>query len=254
MRMTNSMTNCKDSTGQQLKQPTLRFARSCSSTAAPRWRSLPSSGRSKAGIPQSIRTCSLSRSGWFAVGVGLAVLTAMFAYFVNYLDAAITGSKLRIWEHPYVQETYRTRKRNICRNVLFCAALLCAAGSAILYFLGVLSITARQYQTWGSRLFTHLSTCRAATSTWPIRRQGRKLLHIGDEHGGEVRDGTVSRGPSSAVFFDRPVARVPTPRSTPARREARHSIGTSQCESLSAQHPCPGKRRCPGGIRVTVFS
>lgn len=78
----------------------------------------------------------------FAVGVGLAVLTAIFAYLVNYLDAVITGAKLRIWEHPYIEETSLSKKLNIFRNVLFCAALLAAACSAILYFLGVWSITA----------------------------------------------------------------------------------------------------------------
>ncbi|MDE0522923.1 MAG: hypothetical protein OXH79_13310 [Boseongicola sp.] len=78
----------------------------------------------------------------FAMGVGLAVLTAMFAYLVNLLDAKIAGSNREIWEHPYIQETSQTRNLIFCRGVLFYAALFAAGSSASLYFLGVWSITA----------------------------------------------------------------------------------------------------------------
>ena len=73
----------------------------------------------------------------FALGVGLAVLTAILAYLVNLLDAEMAGSNREVWEYPYIQETPRAKKLDVFRELFFYAALL----SASLYFLGVWSIT-----------------------------------------------------------------------------------------------------------------
>ncbi len=77
----------------------------------------------------------------FALGVGLAVVTAILAYLVNHLDAVSTGSRMHTWEYPYVEETPHTKKLDVRRRVLFFLALLTAGGSMSLYFIGVWSIT-----------------------------------------------------------------------------------------------------------------
>ena len=77
----------------------------------------------------------------FALGVGLAVVTAIFAYLMNYLDAVSTGSRKQTWEHPYVEDTPHTKKLDVRRRVLFCLALLTSGGSMSLYFIGVWSVT-----------------------------------------------------------------------------------------------------------------
>ncbi len=79
---------------------------------------------------------------WFAFGVGAAVLTALFAYLVNLLDALIAGSMSRNWDHPYIHDTPMAKKLIFRRRLLFFAALLAAVFSAISFFLGVWSITA----------------------------------------------------------------------------------------------------------------
>jgi hypothetical protein len=57
---------------------------------------------------------------WFASGVALAVAAIALSYFTNYFMAGIASSRLRTWEHPYIQEgptTPRYRRLNIAFHI-----------------------------------------------------------------------------------------------------------------------------------------
>jgi hypothetical protein len=74
---------------------------------------------------------------YFAIGVALALVGMALAYFTNYFMAAVEGAKRRIWEHPYLKETPRSkqlRKLNIGFHV---AAFLAASVSLILFVVGM---------------------------------------------------------------------------------------------------------------------
>lgn len=77
---------------------------------------------------------------YFASGVGLGVAGIALAYLTNYFMAGIAGSKLRIWDHPYVQDG-PTTKRFIILNIAFHILALAAGIASIVCFAwGILDV------------------------------------------------------------------------------------------------------------------
>jgi hypothetical protein len=59
------------------------------------------------------------------------------AYFTNYFMAAVEGAKRRIWEHPYLEETPRSKRMRRLNIVFHVAAFLAAFVSLILFVVGM---------------------------------------------------------------------------------------------------------------------
>jgi hypothetical protein len=74
---------------------------------------------------------------WFASGVGLAVVAACFSYFTNISIARLSRSRLRTWEHPYLEDGNRSRRWGIIVEVLRMVAIAMAALSLATFFCGV---------------------------------------------------------------------------------------------------------------------
>lgn len=73
----------------------------------------------------------------FAIGTGLAMVTAALAYLVNMLDADINNSVELVWQHPYVVEESKAGKLRFCRIALHYIAILLSFGSLVSFFVGV---------------------------------------------------------------------------------------------------------------------
>lgn len=75
----------------------------------------------------------------FAIGVGMATVTAGLAYLINGLDAEILSDVELKWEHPFVveKETPLTRRR----LVLYVMAVGLGVGSIVAFFVGVFGVT-----------------------------------------------------------------------------------------------------------------
>lgn len=78
---------------------------------------------------------------WFAVGVGLATLTAALAYLVNLLDSDISSSYRCVWKHPYLEELDQVTKLRPWRMRLHYLAIVVAFCSLISFGLGVWTVT-----------------------------------------------------------------------------------------------------------------
>jgi hypothetical protein len=74
---------------------------------------------------------------YFAIGVACAVAAMALSYFTNFFMAGVEGYKSKIWEHPYLEETPRSklmRKLNIGFHV---AAFSAAMASLVLFMVGM---------------------------------------------------------------------------------------------------------------------
>lgn len=78
----------------------------------------------------------------FALGVGLAGVTAALAYLVNLLDSDIVGSVKYAWEHPYLLELGRAKWLRAIRAALHWLALGTAIATLVFFFRGVFSVSA----------------------------------------------------------------------------------------------------------------
>jgi hypothetical protein len=77
---------------------------------------------------------------WFGSGVGLAVLAIAGTYFTNYFMLEIASSKLRRWEHPYVDigpNTAKYEKLNIGFHLISVAL---GVASVVAFAIGLLCI------------------------------------------------------------------------------------------------------------------
>jgi len=79
--------------------------------------------------------------GWFAWGVGFAVVTAALAYVVNMLDAYIVASIEGQWEHPYRREGRLAKWLKPIRAIAHISALGLAAAALYSFSQGVSSVS-----------------------------------------------------------------------------------------------------------------
>jgi hypothetical protein len=74
---------------------------------------------------------------YFAIGVALALVGMALSYFTNYFMAAVEGRKLRIWEHPYLEDTQSSLRMKRLNRVFHVAAFLAAFASLVLFVSGM---------------------------------------------------------------------------------------------------------------------
>ena len=71
---------------------------------------------------------------WFCYGVVLAIASMALAYLTNYSVIAISNSRLRTWEHPFITPGPRTRLYK-CINAIFHMLAIAAAFCSIIFFV-----------------------------------------------------------------------------------------------------------------------
>lgn len=79
---------------------------------------------------------------WFSCGVALAAFAMAIGYVVNYLTAAISNSRKRTWEHPYVVDGRHTRIYLWIRAALLLLAVIVAVFSLLAFIGGTLEVKA----------------------------------------------------------------------------------------------------------------
>jgi hypothetical protein len=79
---------------------------------------------------------------WFAYGVATAAVAIALAYFTNYFMAGVASSKMRTWEHPYIQPGPKTGLYMALNRTCHIAAVICAVLSLAFFVCGVLSVRA----------------------------------------------------------------------------------------------------------------
>jgi hypothetical protein len=77
---------------------------------------------------------------WFASGVALAVSALALSYFTNLFTAGMAGSRLRTWQHPYIQPGPTTSRYTILRWVFHVAAILFGLASLAAFVCGMLRV------------------------------------------------------------------------------------------------------------------
>ncbi len=77
---------------------------------------------------------------WFAFGVAFAALAMLFAYFTNYSVVAVENSKIKIWEHPYIQPGPRTKWLFRLSKSIHFLAVLFGFTSLVLFVVGMFAV------------------------------------------------------------------------------------------------------------------
>lgn len=77
---------------------------------------------------------------WFASGVALAGAAIALAYFTNYFMAGIASSKLRTWEHPYVQPGPTTPRFTGLNLFFHIASAATGIASLAIFICGMLHV------------------------------------------------------------------------------------------------------------------
>jgi hypothetical protein len=94
---------------------------------------------------------------WFGSGLALAMITSAAAYFVNLLIAGASLTKERIYEHPYLLPTDRSRLQSRIAEVCRWSAILTMTGSIVCFICGLSS---------AKNAFEHLKPPNASQSKW----------------------------------------------------------------------------------------
>jgi hypothetical protein len=77
---------------------------------------------------------------WFASGVAVATLSMGLAYFTNLCIAQAASVRERTFQHPYLQETAKSRFYNGAAEVFRWLAVIGAVGSLVLFICGMLAV------------------------------------------------------------------------------------------------------------------
>ncbi len=91
-------------------------------------------------LPQPQKTAIANSLVWFASGVALAAGGTALAYFTNYFMAGVASSKLRTWEHPYVQPGPQTSMYIRLNRGFHIAAVFTAIASLAVFVCGMLEV------------------------------------------------------------------------------------------------------------------
>jgi ABC-type uncharacterized transport system permease subunit len=76
-------------------------------------------------------------------GVATALVAMALAYFTNYFMASYESAKTRTWEHPYIEETARSKRMRRANISFHTAAFLAAFASLFLFVIGMFSASDR---------------------------------------------------------------------------------------------------------------
>lgn len=74
---------------------------------------------------------------YFAIGVALALAGMALSYFTNLFMAGVEGTKIKIWEHPFLQETPRSKLMRKLNLVFHVAAFSASMASLVLFMVGM---------------------------------------------------------------------------------------------------------------------
>jgi hypothetical protein len=77
---------------------------------------------------------------WFAIGTACAVLAMAASYFTNYFMAGMASSKARKWEHPYLEDTPKTKWMQSLNRVFHVLAVIAGIGSLVIFVVGMLDV------------------------------------------------------------------------------------------------------------------
>ena len=77
---------------------------------------------------------------WFAWGVVFASSAISLAYFVNYTIVAQSAKKDRVWSHPYVVESKKSKRWKWASIALHILTVLVGVGSLVFFIIGMLAI------------------------------------------------------------------------------------------------------------------
>jgi predicted cobalt transporter CbtA len=91
-------------------------------------------------LPKEHKAAFASTLIWFAAGVALGALGIGLAYFTNYLTAGVATSMIRSWDHPYIQESPKSRLYRIAKMVVHVAAVTVALASLVTFIVGMIEV------------------------------------------------------------------------------------------------------------------
>lgn len=77
---------------------------------------------------------------WFASGVALAVVAIAASYFTDYFMAGIAGSKIKTFQHPYIQPGPNTKRYETLNFVFHLIAVGCGVVSLLMFVCGLLAV------------------------------------------------------------------------------------------------------------------
>lgn len=77
---------------------------------------------------------------WFAWGVVAAVVGLALAYFTNYCMVGIEGSRIRKWEHPYIEDGPITHRWRMANRIFHVAAVIVGLASIVFFVVGMFQI------------------------------------------------------------------------------------------------------------------
>ena len=77
---------------------------------------------------------------WFAFGVAVATLSMGFAYFTNLCIAGTGFFQLKTYEHPYLQDTNKSRAYKRAGEVFRWLAVIGAVASLVLFICGMFAV------------------------------------------------------------------------------------------------------------------
>jgi hypothetical protein len=74
---------------------------------------------------------------YFAIGVACALAAMALSYFTNFFMAGVEGRKMRIWEHPYLEDTPDSLRMKRLNKLFHILAFLAAFASLVLFLVGM---------------------------------------------------------------------------------------------------------------------
>jgi hypothetical protein len=74
---------------------------------------------------------------YFTIGVACALAAMALSYLTNYFMAAVEGTKKKIWEHPYLEHTRRSKRMRKLNIAFHAAAFGTALVSLVLFMIGM---------------------------------------------------------------------------------------------------------------------
>ena len=77
---------------------------------------------------------------WFACGVAIAGLSMFLAYLTNYSIVAVETSKVKVWDHPFIQPGPRTKWLFWVAKSIHGLALFFGLASLVLFVVGMFAV------------------------------------------------------------------------------------------------------------------
>lgn len=78
---------------------------------------------------------------YFAWGALFCLLAMLFAYLTNYFFGCRESSRLKIWTHPYVQDTDLSKRYDWCGSSTSMTAFVCGAIGVGFFMVGIAQLS-----------------------------------------------------------------------------------------------------------------